>query len=187
MELAEKIIESFDGAVKDAFVTTVSLPIIPINDCGIAAELKCVKSSIIFRGTLEGKVSIFLTEDSACRIVSKMLMMEISSLNGDVLDGISELANIIAGGLKMRLHPLGQSYELSIPSTLANAKSEITALSNHTFVQNDYQYDEIKFRVVLMYRSLETSKAAVEETKAEPEKPKLSALDLLNQALKNKK
>ncbi len=74
-------------------------------------------------GKAVGTVVINLSEEVALKAASAMLMMEMTSLNDDVLDAVGELANVVAGQAKAEL----EEYELnvSLPNVVTGKDHEI--------------------------------------------------------------
>ena len=81
-------------------------------------------------GKAVGTVVINLSEEVALKAASAMLMMEITSLDDDVLDAVGELANMIAGQAKPEL----EEYQLnvSLPSVVTGENHKIRFPSDIT-------------------------------------------------------
>ncbi len=76
MEFNDILKKGLEDSIKAAFTTTVSFDPEIVDEIGTPDE-ECIISSIGFTGTIEGTFSICLPDTSACKIVSKMLAMEI--------------------------------------------------------------------------------------------------------------
>lgn len=61
-------------------------------------------------GRAVGTVVINLSNEVAIKAASAMLMMELDSVDDDVLDAVGEIANMVAGQAKAQL----EEYELSV-------------------------------------------------------------------------
>ena len=74
-------------------------------------------------GRAVGTVVINLSEEVALKAASTMLMMNLTEVNGDVIDAVGELANMVAGQAKAEL----EEYELSVslPSVITGAGHEV--------------------------------------------------------------
>jgi len=64
------------------------------------------------------------SDESACKLASKMLGAEYTEVNDEVKDAIGEIANMIAGNLKAVLSDFGVELELSIPTLISGEKYE---------------------------------------------------------------
>lgn len=61
-------------------------------------------------GKASGMVVVNMSVEVALKAASHMLMEEFTEINGDVVDAVGELTNVIAGQAKAELEP----YELSV-------------------------------------------------------------------------
>lgn len=85
-----------------------------------------------FTGPWAGTGVLFCDERFACKIGSAMLMTEVTEINGDVLDGLGEVANMVLGNFKESLESHTGPLGLSVPtvvygknfSTRSSIKSE---------------------------------------------------------------
>ncbi|MBF0330434.1 MAG: chemotaxis protein CheX [Candidatus Omnitrophica bacterium] len=141
-------------------------------------------STIYLKGHLKGKMSFFIREEGAARIVGRMLgQPEISEDASEAIDGFGELLNIVAGCFKTKLDAHKVRFDISIPSTRLTAS--IPASNWEHNIEQIFSSADIKFKVILSYRldlMPEAPAAAVE-----PAKPKLSAADLIKMAMAKKK
>ncbi len=75
-----------------------------------------VSGVIGLSGKAQGTVVVGLGRAAALRVTEAMLQERPPEINGDVVDAIGELANIIAGGAKSQLEHLDLS--VSLPSVI---------------------------------------------------------------------
>ena len=75
-----------------------------------------VSGLIGLSGRVQGTVVLGLGREAALRATEAMLQERPPEINGDVVDAIGELANIIAGGAKAQLEHLDLS--VSLPSVI---------------------------------------------------------------------
>ena len=75
-----------------------------------------VSGVIGLSGRAQGTVVVGLGREAALRATEAMLQERPPEINGDVVDAIGELANIIAGGAKAKLEHLDLS--VSLPSVI---------------------------------------------------------------------
>jgi len=78
-------------------------------------------------GEWVGTASLSCSAPFACRIASQMLMMDAQSVDGEVLDAVAEVANMIIGnvktGLEQDLGPIGMSIPTIIFGKNFSARS----------------------------------------------------------------
>ncbi len=67
-------------------------------------------------GLCQGMLAIHAPEKVAMGITNDFLGMEVDSVDDDVKDAISELANMVGGSIKPALSPNGKDIQLSLPS-----------------------------------------------------------------------
>ena len=111
-------ISPFIASVADTFTTmlaaTVKSKEAVRETNGIT--LADVNAAIDLTGSVSGTIVVTLSDETAVKLVSRMLYMELSEVDNDVIDGVSELLNMMAGGAKANL-PGGQEnpIHLGIP------------------------------------------------------------------------
>ena len=79
-------------------------------------HLDDVSGIIGLAGDTKGAVVLSFSRDTAVRIISKMAGQEYRTLSNEVLDGVGELINIIAGNAKQDL--LDFRIEISLPGVI---------------------------------------------------------------------
>ncbi len=177
MDLQEFLKKKLEESVEDAFTATISLTP-QLTDKTVMSEEECIICSIGFTGTIDGSFSICLSYSSAKVIVSKMLQSDMENMSDDIIDGISEQINMIAGGVKMKLSGEEHGFEIGIPTTIKGNRMVILSDFSRThMITLNYDFDGISFSASLLYK-IHKSK---EEKKVEKEKVKLEALARLSQ------
>ncbi len=88
------------------------------------APLYDVSGVIGLTGEAHGSIAISFPKLAALRIVSEMLGTAIKIIGPDVIDGIGELANIIAGNAKQRLTQY--SLNISLPNVVVGKNHSLT-------------------------------------------------------------
>ena len=83
-------------------------------------------------GTCSGMVGVHIPDDFAREATAAMLGMEIDELEGDsdIHDAIGEVANMLAGEIKMKLSESGADICLSTPTIISGREYAIEVLSN---------------------------------------------------------
>jgi chemotaxis protein CheX len=93
-----------------------------------------LSSLIGLAGDLKGILGIHCPSTVALGITSAMLGMEVTELGEDVKDAIGEIANMVAGGLKVALASHDKKIELAIPTTVIGKAIRTSGLSRATRV-----------------------------------------------------
>ncbi|HHB75045.1 MAG TPA: chemotaxis protein CheX [Desulfobulbus sp.] len=75
-------------------------------------------SMIGLAGDLKGVLAVHCPAETAKGITGAMLGMDVEELDEDVKDAIGEIANMVAGGLKVALAADDIHTELAIPTTI---------------------------------------------------------------------
>lgn len=107
-------------AVMDIFATMIFIDIVPqksLPEQNVSADsgLTCM---IGLAGDFKGALIINCPEKTAKGITGAMLGMEMDEMDEDVQDAIGEIANMVAGGLKLSLSGENMGTELAIPTTV---------------------------------------------------------------------
>ncbi|MDY0219657.1 MAG: chemotaxis protein CheX [Desulfobacterium sp.] len=77
-------------------------------------------------GVANGTISV--TFQSACilNIVSKMFGEKMEELNGEIVDAVGELTNMISGQARKELEEIGKVFKAAIPSVITGKNHTIT-------------------------------------------------------------
>jgi chemotaxis protein CheX len=122
--------ERICAATEEVFTTMLSLETAAgeaYTERAAAPSSEGVVALIGLAGDWIGTASLSCSAPFACRIASQMLMMEVQAVDGDVLDAVAEVANMIIGnvktGLEMDLGPMGMSIPTIIFGKNFSARS----------------------------------------------------------------
>jgi chemotaxis protein CheX len=132
MDFAQAIVE----ATTDVFNTMVMLE----ADPGPPATEKTTAFSdsisgiLGFSGDIKGMLRINCPNQVAMAITGSLLGMEVEEIDNDVRDAIGEIANMIAGGLKIYFSRHGHNIELSIPTAIGGRAYTVHSLANAEWV-----------------------------------------------------
>ncbi|MFW5699036.1 MAG: chemotaxis protein CheX [Planctomycetota bacterium] len=69
-------------------------------------------------GELNGAIGLSMAGPVACKIVGRMVGMEMEEVDSDVVDGVQELVNITIGRAKKLMEDSGLSFQFGLPKTL---------------------------------------------------------------------
>jgi chemotaxis protein CheX len=140
-------------------------------------------TSIGITGRITGNIAFCILEPSAQKIVEKMLEMELEPGSSDIIDGIGELVNMIAGGTKTLLNDTECKFEISIPNTIRGNQLRSAQSVKDTLVEQNYVYEDINFTVKFNYRLKEEAEDGKDEQKAEKQQSAGNAMDKLSQLI----
>ncbi len=88
-----------------------------------------ISSLIGLAGDVRGILAVKCPASVATGITGAMLGMDIAEIDEDVKDAMGEIANMIAGGLKVALAPFEKNIELAIPTTVVGESLRTSGLA----------------------------------------------------------
>src|SRR5947209_2074570 len=98
----ERNIERITTATHEVFNTMLAMEIIA-GEAYVEKEASPSTEGVValigLAGQWVGTASLCCSAPFACRIASQMLMMEANAVDGDVLDAVAEIANMIIGNV----------------------------------------------------------------------------------------
>jgi len=100
---------------------------------------------------MRGMVAVHLPEKVARQITENFLGMEVDGLDDDVKDAMGEVANMVAGGIKIFFTDKGIQAELAIPTTVIGKSFKTSGLSKAEKVIVPFRCDPGIFWVELKY------------------------------------
>lgn len=116
-----KLVAAVVMAAKDAFKTMVFMDLqegAAYQSNGKRPPTNCT-GLIGLSGKLTGAVAVHFPESFAIKVVSSMLGESIKELSQDVRDGIGEITNLVAGGIKTILSRDGLDFDISVPTVFS--------------------------------------------------------------------
>jgi chemotaxis protein CheX len=123
-------VERICAATQEVFSTMLALEIQagePYVETTASPSSEGVVALIGLAGEWAGTASLTCSAPFACRIASQMLMIEAQAVDGEVLDAVAEVANMIIGnvktGLEQELGPMGMSIPTIIFGKNFSARS----------------------------------------------------------------
>ncbi|BCR06651.1 chemotaxis protein CheX [Desulfuromonas versatilis] len=147
MNFGQNLIE----ATRVVFETMICLPLTaeePLPE-GISSFNQSVSGLLGLSGDLKGMLCIHCPEAVAHSITAMLLGCEGDS--DEVCDAIGEIANMVAGNLKMAFAEAGKRLELSIPTAIAGKSYSVSAQSEGDRVTVPFQVPGGRFLVELRY------------------------------------
>ena len=108
-----------------------------------------VSGMVGLAGTCKGMVAVHAHEDVAIAITERFLGLAVDSFSDDVTDAFGELANMLAGSVKMVLDESGKDIILSVPSYVYGADYHIDCVADANWVVIPFESDDGEFLVEL--------------------------------------
>lgn len=110
-----------------------------------------ITSLIGLAGDIKGLLAIHCPGGLALAITSSMLGMEVTELAEDAKDAIGEIANMVAGGLKVAMAGEGKIIELALPTTVIGNSIRTSGLSGASRVVVPFSSPMGRFAIELRY------------------------------------
>jgi len=110
-----------------------------------------IVSFIGLAGAWAGTGSVVCSPEVACRVCSRMLMTETTSVDADVLDAVAELTNMIVGSVKNDLEPHLGTLGLSIPTVVfgRNFRTKSAGAADWVVVRFPWEGDVLQVKLFL--------------------------------------
>ncbi|PID73057.1 MAG: chemotaxis protein CheX [Desulfobacterales bacterium] len=144
--------EIIDG-VKDVFSTMLMMDVVNedvVYDAPI--EIPSNLTSMIGLGdSIKGVLAVHCPKIVATSITGGFLGMDVEELDDDVRDAIGEIANMIAGNLKVSYAKAGSNIELAIPTSIVGDSFKISGMANAKRITVQLKIESGTFWVELMY------------------------------------
>jgi chemotaxis protein CheX len=114
------------------------------------AKLEEISAVIGLAGEVAGAVVLSFSKETAIQIVSRFAGQQYQTLGGEVLDGVGELVNIIAGNAKKDL--ASSKLEISLPGVITGNSYEIHWPENVPVVAIPFKSDAGDFSLNVSIR-----------------------------------
>jgi len=138
-----------------------------------------LRSSINFYGDIDGNIDVWISPKNASILLGKMMGIDVEENSEDIVDGLGEINNIIAGGFKTKLSQNGCNFDIGVPSDKRDNALEIAYRDKLNDLKLRFNCENATFIIDVEYVVVEKDKK--EDKK--PEEKKLSAADMLSQLL----
>jgi chemotaxis protein CheX len=117
-------------------------------------NFKCSVSGVIgLAGSCKGMLAIHLPDKVAMAITGSFIGMDVTEVDDDVTDAIGELANMVAGNIKMILDEAGNNVTLSIPSCVHGEEYTMDTVSDSERVVIPFDIESGQFLVELQIKN----------------------------------
>lgn len=149
------LLKNITDATKEIFETMIMLDITPGNPLKESVKsFKCSVSGVIgLAGNCQGMLAIHTPDDVAKAITSSFLGMDVDEINEDVTDAIGELANMLAGSIKMALDSAGKDVTVSIPSCIHGEEYSMDCVADADWVVVPFTIESGQFLVELQLKN----------------------------------
>ncbi len=137
------------AAIQSAVEECLAMANISVRCVGVSCipsrELGNVTGLIGVHGGVTGYITVNVSETVAIETVSALLLEEYDSLDRQVIDGVGELTNMIAGGVKRGLAgtPWGFSH-VTVPSMIVGQNYDIAFANGFRYVSMAFEHVKCK-------------------------------------------
>ena len=84
-----------------------------------------VSGIIGLTGSVTGSMALSFSENAILKIVSNMLGEEINEVNGNIMDAVGEITNMVSGVARKELESIGLIVSAAIPTVVAGKDHSI--------------------------------------------------------------
>ncbi len=142
--------EIFNGT-QDVFSTMLGMELERQPFTGQDFIKSNLTSMIGLGGGIRGAVAIHCPAAVAMAITAGFLGTEVDELDEDVKDAIGEIANMVAGNLKVSYAANGMNIELAIPTSVVGESFRVSGMAHANRIVVALKMAEGPFWVELMY------------------------------------
>ncbi|MGD9947967.1 MAG: chemotaxis protein CheX [Desulfobulbus sp.] len=140
-------------ATLEVFASMIFIDIDPqtATEAPVADFAPNISSLIGLAGDMKGILAIHYPENVALEITSAMLGMEVNELGEDTKDALGEIANMVAGGLKVSLSEEEKKIEIALPTAVIGKSIRTAGLSGATRIMIPFTSPTGRFGLELRY------------------------------------
>ncbi len=150
MNVGQDIIDS----TKEVFSTMlmIELEVVEVIE-GRGGDIPANITSMIGLGKdIRGMLAVHCPAAVAKGITGTFLGMEVEEIGEDVKDAIGEIANMVAGNLKVSFAEAGKDIELAIPTTIIGESFRTSGMSGAQRVVVQFSMNDDLFMIELKFR-----------------------------------
>ncbi|MEO5923025.1 MAG: chemotaxis protein CheX [Bryobacteraceae bacterium] len=161
----EDIVRIAQAATESVFSTMLNLPTESQptrSEAGDPAPIEGVIAMVGIAGNWTGMGQIHCSAEFACSLASALLMTEYKSVDGDVLDAVAEVANMIIGNIKTTLEEVLGPLGLGVPTVIygRNYQARTGSVLDWTVIPFHCEGQTMEVRFCLM-RTATTSRPMI--------------------------
>ena len=112
-------------SLHEVFNMMLGMKVVPCEDTKLATELTAI---VGLAGSLCGLFCIRCSKATGAKLTQKMLNIDASGCDAEVMDALGELCNMLAGSFKARIPGVADTCMLSIPTTITGADYQVHPL-----------------------------------------------------------
>lgn len=146
LQVDEQLVAVITKCTKDGLMMAGLKP----NPVGVSKFFQSrgdVSAIVGFVGTISGSMYINTSEATACFMAGRMLGEEIRVLDNQALDGLCEIANIIAGQTKAALSTTDYKFDrISVPSVIVGTSYSISHYRGMTSLSVEFELPEMPIK-----------------------------------------
>jgi len=149
MDIGQDII----SATTDVFSTMLAVDLMvgePVEGPG-GEVVSNITAMLGLGGDIRGMLAVHCPAAVAMAITSGFLGMDVDTLNEDVKDAIGEIANMVAGNLKIAFAGAGVKTELAIPTSVIGESFRVGGMLGARRVAVPFGTESGQFLVELKY------------------------------------
>jgi chemotaxis protein CheX len=122
---AESWINYVHDSLHEVFNMMLGMKVAPCEDSNLVPELTAI---VGLAGSLCGLFCIRCSKETGARLTQRMLNIDSSECEAEVLDALGELCNMLAGSFKARIPGIADTCMLSIPTTITGKDYQVHPL-----------------------------------------------------------
>ncbi len=141
------------GATTDVFSTMLMMDLVvgdPVDGAGGEVESN-ITAMLGLGGDIRGMLAVHCPAAVAMAITGGFLGMDVDELNEDVKDAIGEIANMVAGNLKIAFAGYDLKIELAIPTSIIGKSYRVGGMLGARRVAVPFTLEQGTFLVELKY------------------------------------
>ncbi|MBN2712043.1 MAG: chemotaxis protein CheX [Planctomycetes bacterium] len=143
LQVDEHVVNVLVKATRDGLAMAGLKPV-PVGVSRLINTRGAVSSIIGFVGPTSGSLMLNASKEGGCFMASKMLGEDMNDLTPQSLDGICEIANIIAGQTKAILSTSDYKFDrISVPSIVVGSSYFISHYKGMTTVCVEFELPEV--------------------------------------------
>jgi chemotaxis protein CheX len=148
-EIGEELI----NGTRDVFSTMLMTELETVETiCNKRVDIDSNLTSMLgLGGGLRGVLAVHCPAMTAQKITGVFLDMEVDEINDDVKDAIGEIANMVAGNLKVACMKNDINIEIAIPTSIVGSSFAVSGIAEANRVIVKFAMNEDFFWVELMY------------------------------------
>lgn len=138
-------------ATQEVFETMLMLEVTPEPPLSVQVSnfTDSVSGMVGLAGNCKGMLAVHASDDVAMAITERFLGLAVDSVDDDVTDAFGELANMLAGNIKMVLDESGREITLSVPSYVFGPDYHVECIADAEWVVIPFESDAGEFLVEL--------------------------------------